>query len=310
MAAFYTDTVALAKAFKLALRQYAKTSAGQKLEKIKSWNLGFVFPETVHPALTIFPLSKTFLPLRSGGLQAVEYRYSVDVYQKHVKADIAKAFCFDIIDGVKKATKRSIQMVAKNGEAQTYATAVEQQTIFESKALTRGFLSTASLVVKLTAYHQMNINKVRESTILDVDYDTFFDSVVDYVKRESVAEDFGVKSWAVKTPKTIKRTPAVFILPGNEYVREEHTNKYVDLVRPITLHIVSRGYPKFSVVEQNMRLADNLVTAIEKNYMLGGRAQECTIQSIVYESPRQDGFNFSATIDVEYISRSKFATEY
>jgi hypothetical protein len=303
-----TETWGLMRALKKALIDYARQNSSRALRRIKSWPIGFVFPESVLPALTIFPLSKTFLARLSDGTQWVSYRLSIDVYSaKHTDLNTAKSFCLDIVDDVKQVAKYDLQLYAADNTLQSFATRIDSEDIYETvDGRSKGFNSSASLEVSITSYHQM-ADHTYCPKIVDAGYNEFFDRLLTLVEQD--AQYIGAKDWIVKTAKTKILYPAITILPQNEHVVEERSNGYAVLARPMIFQVVSRGYPKAALIRENLAIADRLVSVLEANYMVDGMAQEFALNSIEY-APYEGGMLFASTINVEYRSRVKLETNY
>lgn len=79
--------------------------------------------------------------------------------------------------------------------------------------------------------------------------------------------------------------------------------------RPLQFHVISRGVPKTQLLKENILLADQLVSVIEKYYMVGGYATEGRISQIEYTT-EEEGFVFSSVIDADYMSKITFQIEY
>lgn len=306
----YTNTWEIMKAIKFNLRKYLEVKGNLKgFPKIKSWQLGYIFPDNVYPALSIFPVSKTFLGKRGGGDETVEYVMSIDVVSnRRVDQDDAKRFCIDTNDEIKEAIKYSIKMIGKDGIQNSFSTEIDSQIIFEPIAgASQGFSSSSSTLVTFRAYHTMNTNRIRVNDIVISDYNTFFTKLFSFVKKDMTVD---VRQWDKLTGKRVLRTPAIIMLPGNESLLEERSNQFALLSRPVTFHVLLTGLPKVKLVKENVFLTDKLVEAIEKNYMVGGQAQEMNMTTIDYGNINEAGFSFVSTIEVDYVSRGSYETVY
>ena len=307
---FYTAMPDLLRSIKYNLMRYA-TENGGVLSKVNSWNIGYVFPETVYPAIAVFPISKTFVSTKSDGSMSVEYRVSIDIHSAgKLKLVDSKAYTVEAAGAIQKAIKKSIRMIDKAGVSHSFETVVENQIFHESEdAQKRGLKSTASVLVVCRALHEMNADRIVERTIQEQDFDGFIDTLADLVKAEASIRNYGVKHWSTKIGEPALAYPAVAILPGNEDVGEERTNQIVILERPIQVYATTYGIPAWPALRKNIILGDNLVTILEMYQMVSGYAQEFAISNIDYH-PDESGMMFSSVINVTYRSRSTLQTRY
>jgi hypothetical protein len=310
---YYTDIVSLMQAIKYNLMNYANSGPDIKISKNKSWPIGFVFPETVMPAITIFPLSKVFNGRRSGGKQITEFRISVDIYSsRHRYLEDSKKYCLDVTNDVRNALKKYLHLPGKDGFKTSFKTEIMNQDFNEDDSgQNRDFRSKCSIEVKCLGYHQMNTERVRTEALQESDYNTFFDNVVRLVKQEATEQSFAIKNnkWITKIYKTSTYKDYILILPDNELITEDSSNNVVTVERPIRFYVVSKGYPKIQILKNNMRLADKMVTYIEKYFSVDGMAEDCIIDSIDYVSS-DDNLTFTSVINVTYYCRKTFEKKY
>lgn len=299
-------------AVKKNLMDYSRSSNSSTLHKVRSWCIGFVFSNMVFPVISVFPVSKTFVPTYSGGLCTVEYKVSIDIYsERSDNIETAKEFCMKAINEIKMGIKKYLQMPDRTGFRNGFSTTIEEETLFEDISKeANSFYSKASVIIVIKAYHQFNEDKVGCTTIYDTDYNDFVDKVEYYVRSSLTADLHKVRSWNKKVYNNLSVTPAVVILPGNEQILETLTNRYARVTRPINFNVLSKGFPSKALIKSNILLADEVVKAIEENYLIGGYAQECALNAIDYLSLPDAGFNFISTISVDYVSRRKFDIKY
>lgn len=272
-----------------------------------SWKTGFIFMDTVLPAVTVFPLSKIFHPRRGGGWQYVEYRYTIDIYSKR-RADLyeAKRFCLEAVDDVVDLVKSRQRMIDANGYAHCFRTRILGTRIFEPrKPADRGFVCKASVNISCTSWHRMNQDRVFPDTATETGYEVFFDTVVSTIGGQARSDGVKAKQWIDRLIQPIKFFPAVIIMPEDESMLEIFSNETAMLERPVRFQVVSRGIPKIDILEHNMDIADDLVDIVEEFYALGGYAEDCEIKSIEY-FPEEGGLVYSSVIDVVYRSKKVY----
>ena len=318
-----TNVYDLMQAIKYNLKQFCDDDPGRAvgsgeiisdmLMKSKvSWKTGFVFPDTVLPAVTVFPISKIFHPRKADGWQYVEYRFTIDVFSKRrVDYREAKQFCLEAMDDVVQCVKSRVKMIDANGYAHCFSTKILGTSIYEpTSPADRGFQSKASVQISCMAWHRMNPNRVFPSAgVIDKGYEIFFDHVIDLVGGTARSEGVVAREWINRVIRPIKRYPAVLTMPEDQSVLEIRSNETVDLERPVRFQVVSRGVPKIDLLEKNMDIADDLVDIIEEKYALGGYAEDCEIRSIEY-LPVKGGLVYISIILVTYKSKLAISTVY
>lgn len=308
MAANYTDTYSLMLAIRVTLRKHLAFDTTNTFKKVKSWNLGFIFPETILPSITVFPVSKTFLPKRSGGVQPVQYRYSVDIYsRKHRYLHEAKQFCLDASEAVIEALMSNRKMRDKAGTAHCYNVVIEDVSVLEGKDdQDRNLLSKVSIEVMCEALHQMNESRETQGHVSYATSDEFHDLVFEQVKS-GVVSPSRIKGWQHKISKRVAKFPTVLILPQSEVIDSEYTNHNDLVARSYAFHVLHRGYPKKELLRDNIQISDMLVNSIEKKYMLGGKCLSSTVNSVQYNYGDIDSeFNFYSSVLVDYFTRRQF----
>lgn len=309
---YYTDTWSVMSSLKKVMMKHAENKTDTKaLHVVKSWNLGFVFPETIRPAVSVFPLSKVFLGMDGQRRETVEYRFSIDIHSaQYSDLEKAKQFVLDCMNDIQQGIKKYLHLKGKNQFLNAFSVTVENQIIYEGQdSRDRGLSSTASIQVLVRAYHEVNSNRIRVAKYKETDYNNFFNEVVSHIKKGCQEENVDVKLWVTKVSKPITRFPAVAILPGNEAILEQRSNLVAVMDRPLQFHVISRGVPKTQLLKENILLADQLVSVIEKYYMVGGYATEGRISQIEYTT-EEEGFVFSSVIDADYMSKITFQIEY
>lgn len=308
---FYTDMWSLMRSVKYNMISYSAIKECDILTKIKSWPIGYVFSDTVLPAITIFPVSKTFSGEYSGSKEIVEYRFYIYIYSpKRMNMRLAKEFSLRASDDVKKCIKKNIRMIGKDTVYNCFSTIIENEDILEVANSDReGFSSKAVLQVMCRAYHEISTDRIYYSTIQESDYNTFFNKVANLIHGD-IKDSVG--SWVSKvTEMDIRlKSPSVAFLPGNEYLDERRSNQYMTIVRPVAVSVLTTAYPRTEVVKRNINIADEIVSALEKYYMVEGHAQKCSIISIDYSSPFEYGFTFTSTINASYESRNRYEINY
>lgn len=304
MANYITDTYSLMNAIKHNLRKYTAFDPKNNFKFIKSWNLGFVLPETILPAVTVFPLSKTFLPKRAGGKQPVDYKFLIDVYSKKYRYQTdAKKYSLEMSEGIQDVIKGSLKMVDADGQPTCYNTFLDLINTSEDKDdSNRMFVSKTSLEITCRAFHQMYEGRNHvDGDYKYVNFDEFLEKVLDTTQK-GFEKPQKIDTWIHKTMKTIFKFPSIAILPGNEIQDDNiYSNHRNYLVRPVAFYIFYKGYPKKELLKDNIDVADELVKAIEKNYRVDGHAISSDIKSIDYNFGEIDNeFRFNSVVNVEY----------
>ena len=312
MANLYTSTTDVMKAVKDVFLDYRTDTNALVFPRIKTWNLGFMFPQTIYPAITVFPMSKTFLPMASDGTCTVEYRFSVDIFSATFKKlEDSKAFTINAGDDVKNVLKKSFQLCDKDGVQNAFSVGIENQTFYEAPDdRKRGLMSKASVQIVCRAFHEMNLDRVgADRSILETDFDTFLETIITELQADSAINKDGVRQWVLKTSAPLTQFPAVAILPGNEIVHEVLSNNRAILERPVQFHVITRGIPKWTAIKQNIQLADRLLNAIELYHRVSGQSQEYRTDVIDYQAS-EGGMVFSSMISSNYRSRTTLTPTY
>lgn len=308
-----TNIYDLMQAIKYNLKQFCgPTGSSEMLKKDKvSWKTGFVFPDTVFPAVTVFPISKIFHPRKADGWQYVEYRFTIDIYSKRrVDYREAKQFCLEAMDDVVNCVKGRIKMIDATGYAHCFSTKILGTSIYEpTSPADKGFQTKASVMISCMAWHRMNPDRVFPNGVIDKGYEVFFDQVVSLVGGQARTDGVVAREWIDRVIRPIKRYPAVLTMPEDQSVLEIRSNETVDIERPIRFQIVSRGIPKMDLIEKNIDIADDLVDIIEEKYALDGYAEDCEIRSIEY-NPVEGGLVYISTILVTYKSKLAISAVY
>ena len=305
MADYITDTWSLMQAVKQNLKDYRKYTGVLRLSRGEiNFGLGFILPKTVFPAITVFPMSKTFGLRRSGGRSIIEYRLSVDIYSPRKKnIEDAKDWVLDAVEDVKKCLIGSNMIMA--GKKHCFDTAITGINIAEQASGSSGntFQSIGSVQVSCSAYHYMAADRNSDFGQAEIGTKAFQNKVLHLVKANT-PNSHKVKDWIGKVAKTTltNKTPVCMVLPGDEWVQEEEYAGRTDLlVRPIYFNVISNAFPKVDMVRENIALADNIVTGVERAYRVGGYARNAVIRSITYDWGGQaKDFRFFSNVETQY----------
>jgi hypothetical protein len=306
---YYTSVYELLKALKANIQDYITDPDSSVLSQIATWNLGYVFPNTVFPAIAIFPISKSFSGGLSDGTSYADYRITIDIYSKRLpNLSDAKDFCLNCVEEISRAIKKQIHL-PNDGKLHCIKTEIVSQTTREYiNSEERNFQSSASILVSCKSYHQLNPDTLYPGTVVESSYREFLDRLQELLKADCPYTGI---DWVYKTNRPTSSALSVISLPGDEELRESRTNGYGIVSRPVTLCVVSRGFPKIDILRSNLLLADNLVSIIERNRMVEGLAQECTVSSIGFVEGQEDaGFCFASTIQCDFLSRQEFPIKY
>lgn len=309
MAIPVTTTYKLMNSIQFNLRKFASSAVALEIKTTKTFKTGFVFSETLRPAITVFPLGVRFLGRRDGGIQILEYEFSIDIYSApEVKLEDAKAWCLRVVDDVKECLRGSIHLVDEGGAQNSFATEILEQSVTEGLGTTdRGFRSVASVRVVCRAFHTMNSNRVLVDARQATDFDSFLEAVSGYLQAEATLQN-EVGAWVTKVAVPVVKYPAVYILPENEVLNDVFSGRADMLERPVVFSVVSVGQPQGEAVWDNIVLVDKVVAAIEKYYRVGGYADDCQIDSIGYDyAVDGNAFQFISSIRVRYKCVKQFS---
>lgn len=302
---YLTDTWSLMRAVKTNLQDYrGYTPEVIQIDKKQvNFGLGFVQPKTAFPVITIFPRAKIFGPRRGGGRSIVEYQLSVDIYSPQMPDLVAaKEWAMKAAEDVKRCLKQNQHMQDHSGVKHCFkvtVTGVQQTEHPDDRG--RNFQSTAQIAVSCYAYHDWAGTADQGFRQLETDSNDFMDRVIKLVKENAQGMD-RVRDWVTKVGKPLTQTPAILILPADEYYSEEEFAGKTDLlVRPIVFTVVSRAFPRAATLQENIKLGDKLVEAIERAYKVDGYARQAVVSDIVYDwGVQNESFQFMSSISATY----------
>jgi hypothetical protein len=301
---YFTTMYLLMKAIKHNLKKYRMDTGMLQIGSGEiNWGLGYVMPRTIFPAIAIFPLEKKFNARRGGGRSIVEYTLSVDLYSKKTsKAEQAKVWTLKAVEDAKTCLRRTITMPDEYGKKHCFDCRIVGTDIAEAIEDSHGsFQSVASLRVTCFAYHQMNVNRLSASELLETDTNSFYEKVCRALKLNYSGTPF-VAHWMTGIAKPIMHSPTVIILPENEEYRDDvYTNNRDVVNRPISITVAMHALPTLSLLRASMAIADNLVCALEKDYQVGGYAMDGRVNTITYRHANlESGFEFYSIVDGLY----------
>lgn len=297
---YYTNTWDLARAIKETLLSYRSNDASLQFSKKPdiNWGLGFVMPQAILPAITVFPVDKTFKPARGGGVSIVEYSYTIDIYQKNANLALAKEYCLLAVEDVRNCISNSPFIMDSSGKKHCFATRVIAIEISESiNESDRSFTCTARVRIVCTAYHVKASKEQEIKELKTCDISSFINVASDAIRGD--VSKLSYKKWQTMISVPITTSPTIFVLPGNEIMDDVFTS--ADLhTRPIEITIVTNDYPKAENLKKNIDIADEIVSAVEMNYRLNGYAENYRIDSISYNWRADSAFEFVSAVSVSY----------
>lgn len=304
---YYTSTWDVLQAIKYNLMEYrSNANALQIGTGDVNFGLGFILPRTLYPAITVFPLSKRFGG-RRGSRQMIEYSVNIDIYSP-VTTNLPKAkeWSLRMVDDVIECLKANHTLTNEDGVKNAFSTEISSVSTEEDKesdSLGSQLITTVSLTSK--GFHAVSNN--REPKIKKyANSSNFIEKVWEQVVNSQTIDR--VKDWqhSISVPAT--QSPIVQILPGNEMIEDDfYVGEDTMIKRPINFYVVSNDYPKASILEENIKIADELVSVIELTEQVDSYSSRAIIEGITYDYNSGDaGFEFYSGISTIYDTYKQF----